>query len=120
MISVIVPILNEPGIASFLDELHDCLRSMQQPYEVIVSMGDRETLYPEIPVKANQKSVKTYGDSLERSILGGFSSSKGDRLVVIDADGSHPIDLIPDIVTYLETYGLVVGVRNGERLNVSK
>lgn len=119
MNSIIVPILNEPGIASFLDELHQVLRHMREPYEIIVVVGDRETLFPEIPIKANQRVVKTFGDSLERSILNGFSNAKGDRLVVIDADGSHPIDLIPDICTYLAKYELVVGVRNGQRLNVN-
>ncbi len=119
MISVIVPILNEPGIASFLDELHKVLKHMKEPYEVLVVQGDRETLFPKIPVKAHQRVVKTYADSLERSILGGFSHAKGDRLIVIDADGSHPIDLIPDLCTYLSKYEFVAGVRNGERLNVS-
>ena len=120
MISVIVPILNEPGIALFLDELHKTLRHMREPYEVVVVQGDRETLFPVIPVKANQRVVKTYADSLERSILNGFSNAHGDRLIVIDADGSHPVDLIPDMCTYLAKYDLVVGVRNGERLNVNK
>ena len=119
MNSVIVPILNEPGIASFLDELHMVLKHMRESYEIIIVMGDRETLFPEIPIKANQRVVKTFGDSLERSILNGFSNAKGDKLIVIDADGSHPIDLIPDISTYLSKYELVVGVRNGERLNVN-
>ncbi len=119
MISVIVPILDEPGIASFLDELHGTLKHMREPYEVLVVQGDRETLFPEIPIKAHQRVIKTFADSLERSILNGFSNAQGDRLIIIDADGSHPIDLIPDISTYLAKYELVVGVRNGERLNVS-
>jgi dolichol-phosphate mannosyltransferase len=120
MISVVVPILNEPGIASFLDNLHDVLRHMREPYEIIVVQGDNEKLYPDIPVKPHQRTVKTYGDSLERSILNGFSHAKGDKIIVIDADSSHPIDMIPDVVTYLEQFELVVGSRKGEKINTSK
>jgi dolichol-phosphate mannosyltransferase len=120
MISIIIPILDEPAIADFILRVHEVMSDVPGKYEVLVVMGDRESLFPEIPPVPNQRVVKSFGDSLERGILTGFSHARGDRMVVIDGDGSHPVSLIPTFHKYLEEYEMVLGVREGERLNVNK
>lgn len=119
MISIIIPILNEPGIADFLYQLHEVMSEIPCNYEILVVMGDREKLYPEIPNLPNQRVLKNYADSLERSVFLGLSCAKGDRVLVCDADGSHPIELIPDFLKGLDKYDMVVGVRDDKRLNVT-
>lgn len=74
-------------------------------------MGDREKLYPSVPRLPNQRVITSYGDSLERAILCGFSSSRGDRILVLDADGSHPVHQIPEMFCALEEHDMVVGSR---------
>ena len=66
------------------------MSSIPSRYEIIIAMGDRETLYPHIPPLPNQRVIKTYGDTLERSILAGFSFAKGTKIIVCDADNYHP------------------------------
>lgn len=111
MFSVILPVKNEPNLPDFLPRLHRVVSALNVPYEIIVAMGDRETLHPEIPDHPNQKVIKTYGDTLERSILGGFSHAKGDKLLVIDADDCHPIEEIPKIFYGLDEYEMVTASR---------
>ena len=81
------------------------------PYEVLIVQGDRETLHPDIPGLPNQRILKSYGDSLERAVLLGLSSAKGDRIVVLDADGSHPVHTVPKMFQGLLKYDMVVGSR---------
>ena len=109
--SIILPVLNEPGISPFLLRLHEVMSDVPGHYEILIVMGDREKLYPIIPGLPNQRVVKSYADSLDRAILLGFSHSKGNKIVVLDADGSHPIEKIPEIIRGLSKYDMVVGSR---------
>jgi len=93
MISVIVPVRDEPAIEEFLLRLHEVMSSIPEDYEVLVITSDKEKLHTPIPYLPHQKVYKSYGDSLERAILLGFSVSKGDRLIVLDSDGSHSPEL---------------------------
>ncbi len=122
MISVVLLVRDEPNLAMFLLELHKVMSGVSGQYEVLVMMGDRETLHPEIPDHPNQKVVKTYGDRLERSILAGFSFARGTKIVICDADGYHPINKIPEMIELLDTYEMVVGSRylSGGELNLSR
>jgi len=111
MLSVILPVKNEPNLGSFLGAVHEVLADVPDSYEVIIVQGDRETEnypYPQFP---HQRTVWTYGDSLERSILSGFSHAAGDKILVMDADGSHPPSNLPQMWRLLNDYELVVGSR---------
>jgi len=111
MISVVLPTRDEPDVGEFLLELHEVMCGVPGQYEIIVATGDRETLHPDIPSLPNQLFIKTYGDSLERSILTGFSFARGSRIVVCDADNYHPIHKIPEMIELLDTHEMVVGSR---------
>jgi dolichol-phosphate mannosyltransferase len=111
MLSLIVPVRNEPALGKFLPRVHEVMADIPDQYEVLVVQGDRESKfypYPELP---HQKTVWTYGDSLERSILNGFSHASGDKIIVMDADSSHPPELIPEFWKALDQYEMVVGSR---------
>lgn len=110
-VSVVVPVLNEPDLTQFLLELHRVMRSTRMTYEVVVITGDRETLHAQIPEYRNQRIFTSYGDALERAILLGFSVTTGDVIVVCDADGSHPLDVIPSLIDGLNGHDLAIGSR---------
>ncbi len=111
MFSVILPVKNEPNLLDFLSRLHGIVSTLTDDYEIIIAMGDNETLYAEVPDLPNVRVIKTYGDSLERSIIGGFSHAKGSKIMVCDADDCHPIEKIPEIFHGLDDYEMVVGSR---------
>lgn len=111
MFSVIVPMLNEPETETILGQIRDALADLPDSYEVIVVTGDKEKVPFKLPAVKNTRHVVTYGDSLERSILNGFSHARGDKIAVMDADGSHPPANLPLMWLELESCEMVVGSR---------
>jgi dolichol-phosphate mannosyltransferase len=111
MLSIILPVRNEPSLTPFFLRLHEALADVSEDYEILVVKGDRETLNAPILAMPRSRVIMTYGDSLERSILNGFSQSRGDKVLVMDADGSHPPEMIPEMFRLLDEYELVVGSR---------
>ncbi len=111
MISIILPVLNEPELPNFIASLISSLKGLTDSYEIIVVTGDRETGNTVVPTFGDVKHFISYGDSLERAILMGFSTACGDKLLVMDADGSHPIGKIPEMITVLDSFDMVVGSR---------
>ena len=102
-------------------KIHDVMDGVPGEYEIIIAMGDREELHPEIPQLPNQWVIKTYGDSLERSILAGFSFARGEKFIICDADNYHPFSKIPEMVKRLDTHEMVAGSRfiTGGQLNMT-
>ena len=111
LISVIVPVLNEPGIGFFLEKLGDDLSTIIEGNEIILVMGERETLRPEIPRLRNLKVAISYGDGLERAILTGFTMASGEKLIVMDGDGSHDPRDVLRLAGELDRHEMVVGSR---------
>lgn len=117
MITIVLPARNEPKLNEFLLKVHEVLADFPEPYEILVCMGDRETLNIPLRPLPFQRIIKTYGDSVERSILSGLSQARGERILCLDADGSHPIRIIPEMLLGLRAYEMTVGSRfshNGE------
>jgi len=111
MLSVILPVKDEPNLGPFLGAVHEVLADIPDSYEVIIVRGDKEKKFYFHSFFPHQRIIKTYGDSLERSILNGFSQSNGNKIVVMDADGSHPPSVIPEMWQLLDKYEMVVGSR---------
>ena len=108
LVSVILPVKDEPNVTHTVVGLLDKL----QPYnhEIIIVIGDKnKTLLPPLP--SFVKIYKSYGDSLERAILLGFSVAKGNKIVVMDADGSHPSEVVPKMIDELNNYEMIIGSR---------
>jgi dolichol-phosphate mannosyltransferase len=109
--SIIIPVLNEPNLPNLITELNLLLKD--QPHEIIVVTSDKKSddtsLYGRLYL--NTKFYRSYGDSLERAILLGFSVAKGTKIVVMDADGSHPESLVPALIYGLDDYEMVVASR---------
>jgi dolichol-phosphate mannosyltransferase len=111
MLSILIPVKNEPDLNPLLFRIHEVVECIPDQYEVLIIQGDKERgFYPYVHLP-HQRTVWTYADSLERSILNGFSSSKGDRIIVLDADGSHPLEKIPELYRALDKYDMAVGSR---------
>jgi len=112
--SIIVPAFNEEDvIEKFLEHLQRVLSKSTDTYEIIVvDDGSNDKTFsiaskiPDIKVirhpynKGNGASVKT-----------GILEAKGEKLVIIDADGQHDPQNILEMLRLLDEYDLVVGAR---------
>lgn len=105
-ITIIVPTLNEAGnIGRLLDAVAD-LEPLKRRYEVIVA-DDSSTdgTVEEVRLRMSSQPVQLLQRQgvrdLTASVLEAARLARGEWVVVMDADGSHPVDVIPDLLAPL-------------------
>ncbi|MEM2757314.1 MAG: glycosyltransferase family 2 protein [Sulfolobales archaeon] len=116
MLSIIVPTYNErDNIEELIRRVGKSLDGVE--YEVIVVDDNSpdgtaevaEGLSKEFPVRVVRRPSKL---GLASAVLEGFKASRGDYVVVMDADLQHPPELIPKMYEYaLKGYELVIASR---------
>jgi dolichol-phosphate mannosyltransferase len=116
MLSVVVPTYNEAGsVTGLAERLHAALGGREWEL-VIVDDGSPDgtadvaaALAPRIPAKVLRRAGKA---GLASAVIAGFAAARGDILVVMDADLSHPPETVPALVAAIEGgAGLAVGSR---------
>ena len=118
MISIIIPTLNEAGnIPDLLKRTFKSLDSIDIDYEILIiddasedNTADiaQELLGQKGRVIKRRENIR----SLSLSVIDGIKKAKGDIIVVMDGDGSHPPELIPVFLDNLrEGYDLIIGSR---------
>lgn len=102
MISVVVPTYNESGSLPLLAERLSVALAGRDWELVVVDDGSpdgtadvAERLAPRIPTRVVRRAGKA---GLASAVLAGFAAAKGDLLVVMDADLSHPAETVPALV----------------------
>jgi dolichol-phosphate mannosyltransferase len=113
VISVVVPTYNE---AASIPKLAERLAASMgaRPWELVVvddgspdgTADVAEALAPLIPVRVVRRAGKL---GLATAVMAGFAAAQGDPIVVMDADLSHPPEVVPHLVD---------AVRNGTELAV--
>ena len=106
MLSVVVPTFNEAGsVTGLAERLHAVLAGRDWEL-VIVDDGSPDgtadiaaALAPRIPTQVVRRAGKA---GLASAVLAGFTAARGDVLVVMDADLSHPPETVPTLVAAIE------------------
>jgi dolichol-phosphate mannosyltransferase len=120
LLSVVVPVFNEKEvIETFYEEAKKVLDSLNSfTYEIIfVDDGSKDNSYEKMVQLANRdpnlkilKFSRNFGHQI--AITAGTDISKGDAVVVIDADLQDPPEVISDfLVKWEQGYDVVYGVR---------
>lgn len=105
MISIITPTFNEAkNIGELARRVHSALR---KDYELIVvddNSPDRTwEVAKELDKKYHVRVIRRLqGRGLSSAVIEGFGAAKGDIMGVIDADLSHPPELIPKLVSKIK------------------
>lgn len=112
--SVIIPAYNEEEtIEKFLNDLHASLGGTNATGEVIVV--DDGSSDNTSSIANNISGVKVirhpYNKGNGASVKTGILSAQGERIIIIDADGQHGPQHIPEMLRLLDEYDLVVGAR---------
>ena len=116
MLSVVVPTYNEAGsVPKLAERLHAALGARDWEL-VIVDDGSPDgtadiaaALAPRIPTNVVRRGGK---GGLASAVIAGFAAARGDILVVMDADLSHPPELVPALLSAIEDGAdLAVGSR---------
>ena len=112
--SVIVPAFNEEDtLKNFLENFKSILLGEERGYEIIVvDDGSTDNTFS---IASNVSGVKAirhpYNKGNGAAVKTGILNAKGEKLIIIDADGQHDPQHIPEMLKLLEEYDLVVGAR---------
>lgn len=116
VISVVVPVFNEEaGIQDFLvKQLVPVLGDLEYETEVVlVNDGSRDKTVERIrECVSGIKNVKLISFAKnfgkEIALTAGLQHAKGDAAIMIDADGQHPVEMIPKMVEKWENGAQIV------------
>lgn len=116
IVSVVVPVYNEEeGIFEFLDkELKPVLEELDYKTEIIlVNDGSKDKTVKEIERFINKRSgvkllslARNFGKEI--ALSAGLKFITGDAAVMIDADGQHPVEMIPKMIKKWENGAEIV------------
>ncbi len=117
-VSIIIPTYNEAeNIAGIVKRVIGSLDSCSGGYEILVvddASGDNTAAIAEEALGASGRVIRRISDrkSLSLSVLDGIKESKGRAIAVMDADGSHPPELLPAFIKEINNgYDLVIASR---------
>jgi dolichol-phosphate mannosyltransferase len=126
MISVVLPIYNEEkGLKSFIDDLHTQLKDIKQNFEIIlVNDGSTDQSLELIQsLCSNHSELKFIGLSRnfghQIAVSAGIDYASGDQVILMDADGQDPPELIPDLISKMNEGYDVVYAKRIKRANES-
>jgi glycosyltransferase involved in cell wall biosynthesis len=115
-ISVVVPAYNEAeAIGPQIAAIGQAMAKVQLPWELVIVNDGSTDGTGDLARKAGARVIENpgnagYGASLKRGIL----AARYEHVVICDADGTYPVDRIPDLVKEAERgFDMVVGARTG-------
>ena len=121
LISVVVPVYDEEGgILDFLDgQLLEVLSGLKYDTEVIlVDDGSEDKTYEKIKTAKILDKMPVHVVALTRNfgkevaLTVGLEAANGDAVVMVDADGQHPVEKIPKMIEKWENGALIVTAVN--------
>ncbi len=121
-ISIIIPVYNEEkAVKETIESLKEVMSSIKNyDYEIITVNDCSKDKSGEILDKIDgikvlhNKPNKGYGASLKE----GIKEAQGEWILIIDADGTYPVNEIPYLVKYLNDYDMVIGTRDIKNVHI--
>jgi len=111
-LTCIIPCYNEARIQECVDELRGNL-PQDLSFEIIVvdDASEQEVKVDGAKVIRHPRNMG-YGAAIKSGLL----KAEGERVLIVDADGTYPLDRVPDLLE--GGYDMVVGSRTGENVSV--
>ena len=120
-ISIIIPALNEEGaIATTIQGLHSAMESSDVDYEVIlVDDGSTDNTREEALNAGAQVIIHNKNMGYGNAIMDGIRSSNFPVIAMLDADGTYPMAMLPDLIKEANSHEMVIGARQWTSQNTS-
>jgi glycosyltransferase involved in cell wall biosynthesis len=120
-VSIVVPCYNErAGLPLLLDTFDEKLKATGVDFEYVIVDDGSTDGSSEIPLRPGMQMVRHevnrgYGAALKT----GIRAASHDWILIIDADGTYPVDRIPELVQEAEHCDMAVGARIGANVSHS-
>jgi glycosyltransferase involved in cell wall biosynthesis len=120
-VTIVIPCYNErAGLPSLLDELDAKLQGCGVQFQYVLVDDGSTDGSNELPLKDHVLMVRHevnrgYGAALKT----GIRNAAHDWILIIDADGTYPVDRIPDLCREAEQCDMAVGARIGANVSHS-
>ena len=118
--SVIIPLYNEAKtICKVIEDIRASMSGKGKCEIVVVDDASTDGVDRKALAEAADRLIEHsrnlgYGAALKT----GIKHSQGDRIVIIDADGTYPANAIPALLDELNEADMVVGARTGEDVHI--
>ena len=119
-VSIVIPTYNEEeSVTQVVEHIKLVMESHSINYEIIVvddgSTDKTAELLMNLPVKLIQHpDNRGYGASLKT----GIRNASNEIIVITDADGTYSPDEIPNILSHIDQFDMVVGARTGRNVKI--
>lgn len=121
-VSIVIPAFNEEAsIAETVTKIISTLKNLEFEIIVVNDYSQDQTGQILEEITKNNPLVKTinnkenmgYGASLKV----GIRQSHFENIIISDADGTYPIDRMPELIKLIQNSDMVVGSRNGQKVH---
>jgi glycosyltransferase involved in cell wall biosynthesis len=115
-VTVVIPANNEAeAIAHTLTALKSVATRVASPLEVIVVDDGSTDATAELARDAGVRVIShPVNSGYGRSLITGIEAASHDTIAIVDADGTYPIDRLPDLLDFFNRgFDMAVGARQG-------
>lgn len=115
-ITILIPVYNEAEIiADVIGRVCLTMDQLNRPYEILViNDGSKD----ETAIRAKNAGARVishpYNIGNGAAVKTGIRQAKGNILVMMDGDGQHNPEDIPELLKYVDKYDMVVGARTSD------
>ncbi len=111
-LSVVIPALDEAvSLETLLPALRRVLDSLGEPYEVILVDGRSQDATVAVAERHGARVLRQRGRGYGAAVREGMAEAKGEWIVLMDADGSHPPETVARFWERREGHDLIVASR---------
>ena len=121
-VSVVVPVYNEgKSVELTILTLSKVLSTINSPYEIIF-VNDGSTDNSAEVLRKNSKLIKLIEHNVNKgygaSLKSGIRHASYDIIIITDADGTYPNEMIPDLLKRINSKDMIVGARIGDKVAI--
>lgn len=116
-ISIIVPIFNEQSVVN--DTIERIKKTVPDSEIIVINDGSSDDTLEILKTINNIKIINhPYNLGYGASLKHGIKIATGKWIVITDADSTYPIEDIPKLLKYSDSYDMVVGARIGKKVHI--
>ncbi len=122
-VTIMIPVYNEEGsVRDTIKRALQCLEQLSMPGEVIVINDGSSDGTPELLAAHDGIRLITHDQNrgYGASLKSGIRQARYGLVAIVDADGSYPIDELPELIRQCEHVDMVVGARTAPNAKHSK